>query len=120
MGIKDRVIAAKFLIADGFLNDALILLLIAVAASSRKMYSKAAIKSDGEAFKTFLNAGIKNVLCGEFEHDISYRGGIKLTFTPSAINVKRDEHTIEELIYEQYRCTFMHEGELPADVVDLL
>lgn len=118
MGIKDRISTAKFLISHGFSNDALILILVAVAASSRKKYSTADIKSDGEAFKAFLNTGIKNILPSPFsEERFGGSNGIKLTFNPDSIPAKRVEHTIEDLIYKQYRCRFMHEGELPADVI---
>lgn len=117
MGIKDRINTAKFLIVNGHLNDALILILVAVAASSRKKFSRTDITTDGEAFKTFLKAGIKNILYPGKDGDVNYRDGIKLTFSPENKKNWRTEHSIEDIIYEQYRCTFMHEGELPPEVM---
>jgi hypothetical protein len=95
----------------------LILILIAVAASSRKKYIREVVERDGEAFKLFLNEAIKNVLYRKSDGGVCHLDDIKLTYALSNKSLKRKEHSIEELIYEQYRCAFVHEGELPNDML---
>lgn len=117
MGIKDRIEAAKILIANNLHNDALILVLVAIAASSRKQFPKNIIKLDGEAFISFLKIGIKEILWKGNNGNVDYLDHLKLHYNPSNRPLKRHEHSIEELIYEQYRCAFLHEAKLSDDVL---
>ena len=116
MGIRDRIEAAKVLVLNNMHNDALILILIAIAASSRKQFSKDVIKNDADAFKAFLKLSLVNVLHrGSGGGD--YLEERTLEFTPIGTGHKTENYNTYEVIYKQYRCSFVHEGELPENVI---
>ncbi len=54
MSIRDRLDDARLLLAQGRRDGALLSVLVAVAATSRRRYPRDAIRKDGEAFIRFL------------------------------------------------------------------
>lgn len=90
------------------------LVLLAISASSRKEFSKAQIPLDNMAFKKFLLINLNQMINndGIIREEPIYG----LTYTSPGKNSSRTTHSLEEIIYEQYRCSLVHEGELPNDV----
>lgn len=97
------------MLADaGRYEGALLMLLIAVAATSRKRYplgtksqnSPAKDMGDGEAFKTFLRDEMWR-LVKEHDDTVRFRG---------------QKIPIEDFLYKFLRCELVHEGKLPIDL----
>jgi hypothetical protein len=77
--------------AKGFEEASIILSLVAVAGASRKLFPKSTGKNDSSAFKEYL---------------------IERGATQTA-NYNGKTHNISDVLYHQYRCSFIHEAELP-------
>lgn len=99
MSVIDKIIDAQLLYANGRKEGALLSVLVAVGATSRKRYPLGT-KKDGEAFTSFLAEELTKVLrIGQF-------------------NIKfRDEMiTLQDLLYKFVRCNLTHEAILPEDI----
>lgn len=118
--IKRLVDDADFLISGGRYEGALVQLLVAVAASSTKMFPAGtssidapAVKpgrfkemGDGEKFKRFLGTRIRKLLMPDPFEPEDGRHGFLIGF------VEGMPHP-EEVLYDQYRNAMIHEGKLP-------
>lgn len=108
IGVQARIEDAGVLADNGRYEGALLMLLVAVAATSRRRYPYGTPSekkpghrmSDREAFTTFLRAEIWR-LVREHEDHIEYRG-------------KR--MPIEDFLYNYLRCHLVHEGRTPLDL----
>src|SRR5689334_9376605 len=108
IGVYARIEDAGVLADAGRFEGALLMLLVAIAATSRKRYpvgTKSLKKpsekmGDGEAFKTFLRDEIWRLVR---EHD-------------DAIKFRGQEIPIEDFLYKFLRCELVHEGRLPTDL----
>jgi len=121
--IKRAVDDADFLISGERYEGALVQLLVAVAASSTKMFPAGtasidapAVKpgkfkemGDGEKFKRFLGTRIRKLLLNDPFAPEDGRHGKLIGF------VQGLPHP-EEVLYEQYRNAMIHEGQLPEDI----
>jgi hypothetical protein len=99
MSIKERIKDADILFKLGRKEGALFLVLVAVAATSRKRYPK--IKDDGKAFKKFVSEEMSKYAPGwkkDTKVQIKFRG--KPLWMPHAL-------------YKYVRCNLAHEAELP-------
>jgi hypothetical protein len=112
MGIETRIETSKFLMQHGKNADALILTLIAVASSARKQYPT---DNDNQSFKKFLARRLNEIISNGHDSRESFGGEIEFDST-HVPGKSRLIHSVEELIYEQYRCNFIHEAELPKEV----
>jgi hypothetical protein len=104
--IRKRIEEAVALARAGYADAALTLTLVAIAAASRKKYTKAEIREDGKAFKKYLEARITQTLT-----DGAKTEGAFLTFP-----YKGKEVTIAEVLYTDFRCNLIHEASLPSGV----
>lgn len=108
IGVQARVEDAGVLAENGRYEGALLMLLIAVAATSRKRYPKDTPSkknpknnmSDHEAFTTFLRDEIW-LLVKEHSDFVVYEG---------------KQRPIEEFLYQYLRCHLVHEGRTPVDL----
>ena len=108
VGVQARVEDAGMLADNGRYEGAMLLLLIAVAATSRKRYPRGMLSkkypkkkmSDGEAFTTFLKDEMRRLVK---EHDdfIVYDG---------------EKKPVEEFLYKYLRNQLVHEGRTPIDL----
>jgi hypothetical protein len=106
-GVHARLEDAKVLYESGRVEGALLMTLVAVAATSRRRYPLGTMSlkdpskkmGDGEAFKTFVRDEIW-LLVKEHSDTVQYDGGMP----------------IEDFLYKYLRCSLLHEGELPSDV----
>lgn len=108
MSIIGRLDDARVLYEAGRLEGALLSLLVAVAATSRKRYPREpGGKNDREAFTAFLTDEFGNLT-----------GSIANVPVPN-VNVEfRGEMTaMPDLPYKYVRCELAHEGTMPDDVV---
>ena len=94
MSIKARIDDAQFLWEEGRYEGAFLSALVAVAATSRRIYPKPKYK-DWKAFQSFLNQGVFGRLSAEF------RGKALPAYY---------------IFYEWVRCQLVHEGALPVDL----
>ncbi len=90
--IQSRIDDALFLWQNGRRDGALLVALVAVAASARRRYPNL---KDREAFEQFLHD------CHSVRLNVEYRG----TCEP-----------IEHIFYKWFRCQLVHEGGLPIDI----
>ncbi len=118
MSIRQQVEDARFLAAHGRHLGALTVLMLAIAASSRKYFPKESTKSihspktlmgPAEAFKLFLGGRILQVLSGERAAADAGRSGIEVEF-------QKKFHSMEDVLYEFYRNGLIHEAEFPQGV----
>lgn len=109
MSIRARIEDAIALYAAGRAEGALLSMLIAVAASSRRRRPedtpskrKSGKKmGDGEAFEAFLHDEMANI-CRVKNFNVMFRG---------------EMHLLEHVLYKWRRCELTHKGGLPTDVV---
>ncbi len=109
MSIRARIEDAIALYAAGRPEGALLAVLIAVAASSRRRRPedtpskrKPGKKTgDGEAFEAFLHDEMVNI-CRVKNYNVMFRGKMRL---------------LEHVLYKWLRCELTHKGGLPSDVV---
>jgi len=95
MSIASRIQDAVMLWENGRTEGAFLLVLIAVAASSRRRYPDRKTIKDREAFERFLTEAMSARL------HVEYRG---------------DCHSVEHIFYKWLRCELVHEGGLPLDI----
>lgn len=108
IGVHARIEDAGVLADNGRYEGALLMLLVAVAATSRKRYRTGTPSKkdpskkmgDGEAFTTFLRDEIWRLVK---EHDdfVVFRG---------------KKRSIEEFLYKFLRCELIHDGHTPVDL----
>jgi len=77
------------------------MLLVAIAATSRKRYPKGAM-SDGEAFKKYLHDEMKTLTGCTQNFNLKFRGEMR---------------PLEDVLYHFVRCELAHEGTLPRDFI---
>jgi len=94
MSIKARIEDAQFLWAKGRHEGAFLSALVAIAATSRRIYPYPAHK-DGEAFERFLNQGVFGRLSAVFRGEVL---------------------PVYRIFYKWVRCQLAHEGTLPCDL----
>lgn len=120
--IKRLVEDADFLISGERYDGALVQLLVAVGASSTKMFpagtssidapakpGKFKEMGDGEKFKRFLGTRIRKLLLNNSFAPEDGRHATLMGFVEGLPNP-------EEVLYNQYRNAMIHEGKLPTDV----
>ena len=99
MSVKDRIIDAQLLYANGRKEGALLSILVAVAATARKRYPVGS-KADGDAFTSFLAEELPKVI--RVKHfNVKFRNEMIL---------------LQVLLYKFIRCNLAHEAELPEDI----
>ena len=109
MSIRARIEDAIALFAAGRHEGALLSVLIAVAATSRRQRpdSTPSVRNhgkpmgDGEAFEAFLADEMVNI-CRVKNFNVMFRGKL---------------HRLEHVLYKWLRCELTHKGGLPNDVV---
>lgn len=118
MGIKDFIDSSDILIKEGKFVPALALLLMAVAASSVKLFPEGTISIDsklkdaksnnkmgsGEKFERFIGGRIQAIMFGDFyrEKERSMKVG--------------EGDGLEKHLYQNYRNSLLHEGKLESSV----
>lgn len=101
MSIRARIDDSAALHKSGRYEGAILSLLVAVAASSRKRYPKETM-GDGDAFRKFLGDEMKTIT-GNIENlHIKYRGEVQ---------------PLQDVLYKFVRCELAHEGKMPTDFV---
>ena len=101
MSIKERINDADILFKLERKEGALLLVLVAVAATSRKRYPKSEITRDNQAFKKFVS-----------EEMSKYAPGWKED-TKVQINFRGRPLWMPHALYKFIRCNLAHEAELP-------
>jgi len=117
MSIRQQVEDAGFLAQHWRHLSALTILMLAVAASSRKTFPKRTksleqphkVMGDREAFTLFLGGRIRRLLFGSYGSPEYGNSGISVGF-------KGKQYDVAYVLYEFYRCGLVHEGELPEGV----
>ena len=100
MSVRERIIDAQLLYANGRKAGALLSILVAVGATSRKRYPKKT-KGDRDAFTSFLSKELPKITRVK-NFNIKFRGKMV---------------PLQELLYEFVRCNLTHEAELPEDII---
>jgi len=100
MSIQNRLEDAKVLTDNNRLEGALLSVLIAVAATSRRRYPKP--MRDKEAFTKFVAEEMKKITGFVQNFHLKFRNNIM---------------TLQDLLYKFVRCELAHEAEVPADIV---
>lgn len=100
MSIQDRIAKADADFAAGDYDNALIQVLIAVAATSKKRYPN---YGDRKAFESFL--------ASDFGPSLGIGGGY------IAISYRGNDESVEHIIYKYLRCKHFHEAEGAPDIV---
>lgn len=117
MTIREQLDDASFLAEQGRYKGALTILMLAVAASSRRTFPKG-IKSkenpkvkmeDQEAFTLFLGGRIRKILFRDYGGPEEGESGLSVEF-------RGVHHDVSYILYKFYRCELVHGGELPKDV----
>lgn len=101
MSIKSRLDDARVLYSDGHREGALLSVLIAVAATSRRRYPNGTF-GDKEAFTRFVGEEMLTVTGRVQNYNVAFRGQMM---------------PLQDLLYKFVRCELAHEAELPADIV---
>lgn len=117
MTIREQVQDASFLAHHGRYIGALTILMLAVAASSRRTFLKGTKSrekpkeemSDREAFTLFLGGRLRKILFGGFNAPGEGDSGISVHF-------RGKQYDVAHILYKYYRCELVHDGELPDDV----
>ena len=116
MSIKAHLESAIFLAENEQYLTAFTLTMVAIAASARKRFPETVVTrrgkteyktKDKEAFMLFLGGRLRadGLIMQEHESDIGPSGTI--------LSSHGNSFTLEQLIYEQHRCTLIHEGSTP-------
>lgn len=144
MGIKQQVEDAIFLAQNKRYLGALSVLMLAVAASSKRKFPKGTTSiidpivkngknkekknemSDGEAFIVFLGGRVNSILFGQDDgQDIVVPRLIDNNLLPNNGNIstggilagfKGKKYDMMYILYKFYRCELVHNGELPEDI----
>jgi len=99
MSIKNRIKDAQILYANGQREGALLSVLIAVAATSRRRYLK---DKDKEAFTKFVGEEMKTITGHVTNYSIKFRNEVM---------------PLQNLLYKFIRCELAHEAQLPEDII---
>jgi hypothetical protein len=103
MSIRERLLDARLLYANGHYSGALLTSLVAVAATSRKRYPQPT--RDSVAFTSFAASARGWIACGVD----AQQGAVQMFYRGKLWG-------IEDVLYSFMRCELAHEGALPADV----
>jgi hypothetical protein len=95
VGVAERVEDAVLLWQNGRHKGALLMALVAVAATARRRYATRARVGDREPFERFLQSARSVRL------DVEFRGELQ---------------PIEHIFYKWFRCELVHEGDVPYDI----
>jgi len=101
MSIKNRIKDAQILYANGQEEGALLSVLIAVAATSRKRYPRDKM-SDKDAFIKFVGEEMKTITGCVQNFNIKFRNKVM---------------PLQNLLYKFIRCELAHEAQLPEDII---
>mgnify|MGYP000456933444 CR=1 FL=1 len=110
MSVKKFVDAASLLMREGHSLMALSQVLIAVSGSARKRFPQGTL-SDNKAFKTFLGTELRRKLFRYVGNEDASSGIV--------VGIDGKDHPLENIIYDKYRCSLLHEAQL-SDEVDLV
>jgi len=117
MSIEDRLEDVELLLQHQRYDGALTILIIAIAASARKVYPRT-MKSfdqpekamgDGESFRYFLGSRIKSIIQNNSSGPYPRRSSLLLEFRGRLLNV-------EDIIYKYCRNSLLHEGVMDPDI----
>lgn len=109
MHIKQQIDDAIFLFQNGRYQGCLSVVMLAIGASSKKVFPSPPHR-DNYAFEQFLGSRIASVLWGHRLGDGVGNSRVMVTF-------REESHLIEHIFYKYYRCSLVHEGGLPNDVI---
>lgn len=119
MTISKQVDDALFLHSNGRHMAALTLLLVAIGASSKKVFplgtksledpKKQKLMSDRESYTLFLGERIRSILFNAVEWPSNVGSGINVQFRKSHLDVAY-------ILYKYVRNDLVHDGELPDDI----
>ena len=110
MSIKEQVEDAVKLAQAGRRHSALVLLLIAIGASSRRMFTKAQVPGDGDAFRQFLGGRLQKILFGvDLGPDFPANSGVLINLNGKPID-------LAQALYKFVRNGVVHEGEITTEV----
>lgn len=106
MSIRARIEDAQVLYRNGRYEGALLLVLVAVAATARKRYPKTTCKKDPQnkdnyVFRKFLSEEMPKLAPGWSEDH------------PLAIQFQGAQLLLPKILYKWIRCELIHEGKLP-------
>jgi hypothetical protein len=132
MSIKERLDDARILESENRYSGALLMRLVALAATSRRRYPRAkasrprkgtegAQKSDREAFCAFVNDDVlpllNNPAASHVQHASTDHVPNPFPTTPVASAPPSIiPNGIDAILYEFLRCSLVHEGRIPGDV----
>ena len=104
MNVRTLLSDAEMLLKQGRFESALALVLMAIAATSRKRYPRnhPKYKKDQEAFEAFVRDEMKNSITG---------------LASMTAEVGGKEMPMESILYKILRCTVLHEGKIPEELV---
>jgi len=117
MGIRQQIEDVRLLAANDRHLSALTVLMLAIAATSRRRFPKgtrsvenpAKTMGDREAFTLFLGGRMRNLMFGGYGADEASNSSFIVDF-------KEKKHDLAYIFYKYYRCELIHEGELPQDI----
>lgn len=117
MSIRGQIEDAIFLADNKRYTGALTILMLAIAASSKKVFppgtksiANPKVKMpDQESFSLFLGGRLQEVLFG-------FRGGFDIGNSGIALNFRGESTDLAVLIYKYYRNSLIHQGILENDV----
>ncbi|MBX2851706.1 MAG: hypothetical protein KTR15_08180 [Phycisphaeraceae bacterium] len=110
MSIKDRIEDARFMYQNGRKDAALLSILVAIAATSRKRYPRELIGRDGDAFTKFLKEELLVVSGGSAKNFYFKVPGSDIRKYPDSMM------PLENIFYEVVRCNLVHEEVIPTNV----
>ncbi|MCA9275445.1 MAG: hypothetical protein KDA29_05425 [Phycisphaerales bacterium] len=110
MSVRDRQQDAAVLWQSGRQDGALLSLLVAVAATSRKRYPRSLESSDRKAFTKFLHDEMLVLTGGAVENFNIHVSQASPKHYPDGFM------PMEDVFYEFIRCALAHEGKLPDHV----
>jgi hypothetical protein len=101
MSVKERLDDARILYDNNRREGALLSVLIAVAATSRKRYPQRTL-TDRDAFTRFVGEEMLTITRVVQNFNVNYRGQMR---------------PLQDFLYKFVRCQLAHEAELPADII---
>jgi hypothetical protein len=117
MGIREQVADAKFLADNNRHLGALTMILVAIGASSRRLYpfkktqsirNPQKIMGDEEAFTLFLGERLNSLIGGFGEYKPGNQGYL--------LEYQGNMESLEYILYKFYRCDLVHQGILRPDI----
>lgn len=106
MSVHERLADAQCLYEQGRYDGALTILLIAVAATSRKRFTHAVVPKDGDAFSQFVDEEFRTIT------------GTSMQISIQNMNVEHQGQavTIGRYLYRLLRNRLIHEGRMPEHI----